>query len=69
MEKLDKLVIFGKKPLFGDVYISGAKNAALPLMTISLLIDKGFELNNVALAYYKYGHHLHHSFLYMPSLF
>ena len=47
MEKLDKLVIFGKKPLYGDVYISGAKNAALPLMTISLLIDKGFELNNV----------------------
>ena len=47
MEKLDKLVIFGKKPLYGDVYVSGAKNAALPLMTISLLIDNGFELNNV----------------------
>ncbi len=47
MEKLDKLVIHGKKPLYGDVYISGAKNAALPLMTISLLIEKGFELNNV----------------------
>jgi UDP-N-acetylglucosamine enolpyruvyl transferase len=47
METLDKLIINGNKPLFGEVNISGAKNAALPLMTISLLIEKGFELNNV----------------------
>ncbi len=43
----EKLIINGNKKLFGDVYISGAKNSALPLMTISLLINNGFELNNV----------------------
>ncbi|MFZ4077807.1 MAG: hypothetical protein ACOYKA_07465, partial [Legionellaceae bacterium] len=29
---MDKLVINGSKPLRGDVVISGAKNAALPIM-------------------------------------
>ena len=43
----DKLIIEGNKPLFGDVRISGAKNAVLPLISISLLFNKGFTLNNV----------------------
>lgn len=36
---MDKLVIEGGKPLFGEVRISGAKNATLPLMTACLLAD------------------------------
>ena len=43
----DKLVIKGNRPLYGDVKISGAKNAVLPLISISLLINKGYVLNNV----------------------
>ncbi len=34
---MDKIVIQGGKPLHGDVHISGAKNAALPVMTAALL--------------------------------
>jgi UDP-N-acetylglucosamine 1-carboxyvinyltransferase len=34
---LDKLVIHGGKRLKGEVHISGAKNAALPIMAASLL--------------------------------
>ena len=34
---MDKLVIEGGTPLRGEVYISGAKNAALPIMFASLL--------------------------------
>ena len=44
---MEKLKIIGGNKLSGSISCSGAKNAALPLMTISLLIDKGFELNNV----------------------
>ena len=47
MKKVEKLVINGNKKLFGEVLVSGAKNASLPLMAISLLFQKGFELNNV----------------------
>ena len=43
----NKLIIQGNKPLFGDVKISGAKNAVLPLISISLLFSKGFTLKNV----------------------
>ena len=43
----DRLIIQGGKPLFGDVKISGAKNAVLPLISISLLFNKGFSLQNV----------------------
>ena len=34
---MDKIVIQGGKPLHGDVQISGAKNAALPILTAALL--------------------------------
>jgi len=43
---LDKLVILGGRPLKGTVEISGAKNAALPLMAATLLAPGKFELEN-----------------------
>ncbi len=43
----DRLIIQGGKPLFGDVKISGAKNSVLPLISVSLMIDKSFTLKNV----------------------
>ena len=36
---MDKIVIEGGKPLYGDVQISGAKNAALPVMASALLTE------------------------------
>ncbi|MBL50468.1 MAG: UDP-N-acetylglucosamine 1-carboxyvinyltransferase [Candidatus Marinimicrobia bacterium] len=36
---MDKLVIEGKNPLSGNVKISGAKNAVLPIMTAALMSD------------------------------
>ncbi len=44
---MDKLRIIGGKPLHGTVAISGAKNAALPLMTACLLSDKPLTLANL----------------------
>lgn len=44
---MDKLVIEGGTPLNGDVRISGAKNAVLPLMAATLLTDGTFEFSNV----------------------
>ena len=43
----EKIFITGEKKLTGTVNISGAKNAALPLMALSLLINKEFNLSNV----------------------
>lgn len=45
--KMDKFQITGEKPLKGDVFVSGAKNAALPLMVASLLAPGRTILNNV----------------------
>ncbi len=39
--------IKGGKPLKGKIYVSGAKNAALPLMAASLLTDETLTLGNV----------------------
>jgi len=36
---VDKLVIYGQRPLSGTVEISGAKNAVLPMMTAALLAN------------------------------
>ncbi|PZD93887.1 UDP-N-acetylglucosamine 1-carboxyvinyltransferase [Paenibacillus sambharensis] len=36
---MDKLVIEGGKPLSGTIVIQGAKNAALPILAASLLVD------------------------------
>jgi UDP-N-acetylglucosamine 1-carboxyvinyltransferase len=44
---VDKIIIRGGRPLYGDVRISGAKNAALPLMAASLLTKGTVVLNNV----------------------
>ena len=44
---IEKIYITGKKKLTGSVNISGAKNAALPLMALSLIINKDFNLYNV----------------------
>lgn len=44
---MDQIRIRGGKPLKGTIEISGAKNAALPLMTACLLTDKTLTLNNV----------------------
>jgi UDP-N-acetylglucosamine 1-carboxyvinyltransferase len=44
---MHKLVIEGGHKLEGEVYISGAKNAALPIMAASLLIEDDVIINNV----------------------
>mgnify|MGYP001378746959 CR=1 FL=1 len=44
---MDKIIIRGGISLQGDIKISGAKNAALPLMAACLLSDKSLELINV----------------------
>ena len=44
---MDKLRITGQKNLNGDVYISGAKNAALPILIASLLSKEELKLKNV----------------------
>ena len=44
---MDKIEIFGGKPLVGTISISGAKNAALPIMAASLLTNNGIELSNI----------------------
>jgi UDP-N-acetylglucosamine 1-carboxyvinyltransferase len=44
---MDKLRITGGRPLEGEVRISGAKNAALPIMCAALLSAKPLSLTNV----------------------
>src|ERR671921_2090249 len=44
---MDRIRITGGAPLHGVIPISGAKNAALPLMIASLLTDETLELTNV----------------------
>lgn len=44
---MDKIKIYGGAPLNGTIEISGAKNAALPLMTAALLTDQPVILNRV----------------------
>jgi len=44
---LDKLLIQGQKRLNGEVTISGAKNAALPILIASILTDGKLTLTNV----------------------
>jgi UDP-N-acetylglucosamine 1-carboxyvinyltransferase len=45
---MDSIRIVGGVPLSGTIHISGAKNAALPLMTCGLLTDERLVLSNVA---------------------
>lgn len=44
---MEKLVIEGGRPLYGTVRISGAKNAALPLIAATLLAEGVHTLTNV----------------------
>ncbi|MGB2251548.1 MAG: UDP-N-acetylglucosamine 1-carboxyvinyltransferase [Candidatus Puniceispirillaceae bacterium] len=44
---MDGLEIHGGKPLHGDIVISGAKNAALPLLCLGLVADAPLILKNV----------------------
>ncbi len=43
---MDKFLIRGGKPLRGEIRVSGAKNACLPLMTAALLTDEPVTLEN-----------------------
>jgi UDP-N-acetylglucosamine 1-carboxyvinyltransferase len=44
---MDRIRIRGGRPLRGQIQISGAKNAALPLMATCLLTDQDVRLDNV----------------------
>ena len=44
---MDKLLIEGGAPLSGEVSVSGAKNAALPVLTAALLTDEPLTITNV----------------------
>ncbi len=44
---MDKIVIEGGLPLNGEVLISGAKNAALPILCATLLAPGEHRLDNV----------------------
>ena len=44
---MDKLLITGGARLEGEIPISGAKNAALPLMACALMAEQGMVLDNL----------------------
>src|SRR3569833_2259716 len=44
---MDKLIITGGGPLSGEIRISGAKNAALPIMAATLLADEPVTVRNI----------------------
>ncbi len=44
---MDRLIVSGGRPLRGEIRISGAKNAALPVLVASLLTDKPLRIGNV----------------------
>ena len=44
---MDKLVIEGGVPLHGTITVSGSKNAALPILFASILLDTPFSFRNV----------------------
>tara|TARA_B100000405_G_scaffold277818_1_gene220334 strand:- start:157 stop:1416 length:1260 start_codon:yes stop_codon:yes gene_type:complete len=44
---MDKLLIQGKMPLNGEIYASGAKNSALPILASSLLSDSPLVVGNL----------------------
>lgn len=44
---MDKIIINGGRPLYGDVQISGAKNAVLPILTSALLTEGTNTFHNV----------------------
>lgn len=44
---MDKLIIHGGQKLNGEIYVSGAKNAALPILSATLLADGPMRISNV----------------------
>ncbi|MEC4749479.1 UDP-N-acetylglucosamine 1-carboxyvinyltransferase [Methylomicrobium sp. Wu6] len=44
---MDKLIITGGKPLSGELRISGAKNAALPILAATLLAETPVSIGNI----------------------
>jgi UDP-N-acetylglucosamine 1-carboxyvinyltransferase len=44
---MDKLIITGGSPLNGEIRISGAKNAALPILAATLLADEPVVVRNI----------------------
>ena len=44
---MDSIIVTGGKPLIGQIKISGAKNACLPIMTCALLTEDVLTLSNV----------------------
>ncbi len=44
---MDRIIITGGRPLHGSITISGAKNAALPLMAASILTSETVVLSNI----------------------
>jgi UDP-N-acetylglucosamine 1-carboxyvinyltransferase len=44
---MQKLIIQGGRPLNGEITISGAKNAALPILCASLLTHESLKISNV----------------------
>jgi UDP-N-acetylglucosamine 1-carboxyvinyltransferase len=44
---MDKLIVSGGHPLHGSIRISGAKNAALPVLIASLLTDEALRISNI----------------------
>ena len=44
---MQSILVKGGRPLHGEIYVSGAKNAALPIMTAALLTDQKLELSNI----------------------
>ena len=44
---MDKLLIRGGSPLNGEIYASGAKNSALPIIASSLLADSPLRVGNL----------------------
>ncbi|MEJ2397822.1 MAG: UDP-N-acetylglucosamine 1-carboxyvinyltransferase, partial [Gammaproteobacteria bacterium] len=44
---MDRLIITGGKPLTGEIRISGAKNAALPIIVSTLLSDEPVTVCNI----------------------
>ncbi|MHB1951987.1 MAG: UDP-N-acetylglucosamine 1-carboxyvinyltransferase [Acidiferrobacteraceae bacterium] len=44
---MDKLIVAGGVPLHGEVRISGAKNAALPVLVASLLVEGPLRIGNI----------------------
>ncbi len=44
---MEKLIIHGANPLNGEIKISGAKNAALPILAASLLCSSPIQISNI----------------------